>query len=593
MIKEILYVSALDENGNLCFAFNEDKSLKKQYHCPNCGVPMILRKSDKVGKNVKRPHFAHKSNEQHDCDPETVLHKTFKNKFYDYLKECIFNNECYNIDWKCQFFCERHSDNLLTNVGNVFLEKSLDVCRPDILLTDKKGKPFVAIEVVVNHEPEENVLQYYQTNNILLYQINLTSDEELKNIPERASKPDFFDYCLRPKCESCGELLNKREILIKETYCWKCDAPMLIAEGYDDGSHFYPESFNKNEIDFATSNGVFLKENYSKTRGESYLSNTCSHCGVLTGNYPLMELEIEVNLQVKNKLVSYYCRSCEYKEIHPYDFQKCPKCDNQLLNRTIRVYRTNCATCNSPIIISNGEESINDQRSKEIYPFQFTPEQLNFANDNGANIIEVRSSLYSTPFYTNVCSTCGTMKTSFYGRKFTDLVAEKSFGHCEQCEPIKNLVVDNTDEICETCNRPKIKRTVIVVETVCPHCYDKMNMAFIKEPFETICFDGANQYLVPDTSFKFSERQKEFAQKNGVIFCGKDFGCPNCGSVIKKYPNQCEFFKEIAHESIICCPPCDKEKELKATLNKISSEVANLNLEDLIIPQDNYKPKSK
>lgn len=56
------------------------------------------------------------------------------------------------------------------------------MCRPDIALLDVEGSVIAAIEIVVTHEPEEDVLRYYERNGITLKQINLFSEEDLKKL---------------------------------------------------------------------------------------------------------------------------------------------------------------------------------------------------------------------------------------------------------------------------------------------------------------------------------------------------------------------------------------------------------------------------
>ena len=71
MVKEILYTTAVDKNGNLILIHNAEKGIN--YYCPVCHKDFILRKSGKTGKGSKRPHFAHNELTPN-CTPEGVLH---------------------------------------------------------------------------------------------------------------------------------------------------------------------------------------------------------------------------------------------------------------------------------------------------------------------------------------------------------------------------------------------------------------------------------------------------------------------------------------------------------------------------------------
>lgn len=70
--------------------------------------------------------------------------------------------------------------------------------------------------------------------------------------------------------------------------CWKCNQPMKVAvtEGVI-SSYCGPDEFSSNELDFARSKGVLIEEHFSKTVGETYLANTCPHCGTFAGNFYL------------------------------------------------------------------------------------------------------------------------------------------------------------------------------------------------------------------------------------------------------------------------------------------------------------------
>lgn len=600
-VKQILYVSALDEEGNLCFAFNEDKTQKKNYVCPNCGVHMTLKKSDKVGKYTKRPHFAHKSNEDHDCSPETVLHNSFKTELSKILKKHIENKKSFDFEWDCPTFSEKHSGNMLKEVCNVYVEKDLGICRPDILLTDKHDKPIFAVEIVVTHKPEEQTIQYYKENRIFLYQINLESDEDLKDVEEKAKHPVNFNVCRRQKCTTCGQLLKKREIFIKQIDCWSCRKPMRITTGLDEEvGTFYPEHYRPEELEYAQNNSVILKNNYSNERDEKYLSNTCPSCNKLYGNFYLFDNE-EEPLVIDNRSF-YYCDTCEYNESHPFANSKCDKCNNTLTTRTINVYNTICHTCNTPIIIADGKENELyydyddenilsdsnediqydaiecDDESVGIDPYQFTKEQIDFANCNGANIKQVISSIYSGPFYANVCPTCGDFGNEAFDNEKCKLVLRKYFPHCVCCEPFKERKFSKSVEKCNVCGEEKVQRIVIVVEAYCYRCKKPMKVAFVKEQNNRI-------------SVKFNSRHISFATRYGVKFQDNEqcpMVCPTCNAPISiNYIDKYTTCKEIAHESSAFCPTCYK---IRKDNNKYA-QVLNFSMEEFekmeipIIPQ--------
>ncbi|MDR0556734.1 MAG: hypothetical protein LBG43_02530 [Treponema sp.] len=202
MKKQILYVTAFDENGMLVKANDARKGGK--YFCPICNIELILRKSGKVGKGSKRPHFAHHHLIEN-CAPESALHFSFKKLLLERIKECIDTKMPMNMAWECDYCHSRHEGNLLKKAFDVKEEYNMELCRPDIALFDEKGNIFVIIEIVVTHKPEDSVKKYYKENNIILIQIELDSENDLEKIDEKLKSPSVVDFCFNPKCENCGK----------------------------------------------------------------------------------------------------------------------------------------------------------------------------------------------------------------------------------------------------------------------------------------------------------------------------------------------------------------------------------------------------
>ena len=543
-LNNILYVSAIDDEGNLCFAFNEDKTQKKKYVCPNCGVPMTLKKSDKVGKYTKRPHFAHKVNEEHDCCPETVLHSAFKTELYRLLKERLEKQLPFEFEWKCQSCKDIHTGNLLKVVKNVYLEKDLGDCRPDILLTDTNDKPVFAVEVVVTHKPEEKTLHYYKDNKIWLYQIDLYSDEDLKNIENIANKPTNFDVCLRPKCVNCEKKLTRRTIYVNEEKCAICNKTINVTMGQDERKGLFPpDIFNEDEINFATEHNVHLQVFHLVDLNTLALFNVCPHCN----NY-VKDLYFDTKMPLIGKKDSYYCEYCEYLKNHPFDNQKCDKCGGNLTTRTINVYYKLCNKCNAPIKIAEGDYGIR--------PYQFTKEQIDYSIQNGANIQKIQSSIYEEPFYANVCPNCGDFGNDGNGGQ---LLTSKYFPHCKNCERYNEPRYNNPTEVCNVCGRKKVKRTLYIVETCCYQCKSPLKVAFIKEP------NG-------DFSFRLNQWHKSKAESFGVVFQNNEDSpmvCPSCNASISRF-HVTDYItcKEIWHDdSTFYCPTCYRQNKYKTSIN--------------------------
>ena len=287
-MKKILLPYANDINGNLVHIDDAQKGQK--YTCPNCGAELSLRIShiEKGQKHHRRNHFAHKGNSDNHCS-ESFLHKLFKERCAEYLREKISAKASVTFEWECEKCHEEHKGNLLRKAINVVTEYNLGVCQPDIALLDSKGNVVIVIEVVVSHSPEPAVLEYYNNNKIACLQIKVEDYPDCDNIEEKLSHPDNVNLCPQPICKICGGIMYQSKLAIFEKECWKCKRNMKLAMIISSKMILYPDNFNEKDIELAQSLGVIIKKQYSKTRNESYLANTCKHCNAFIGDYYLHE----------------------------------------------------------------------------------------------------------------------------------------------------------------------------------------------------------------------------------------------------------------------------------------------------------------
>jgi hypothetical protein len=314
MKKQLLYITALNENGILVKANDAEKTGK--YSCPICKNELILKKSGNTKKGSKRPHFAHYSLTEN-CTPESVLHYSFKKMLLDKIKDYINKELPMNIVWHCNYCHSHHEGNLLKKVCDVKNEFDMKICRPDIALFDEKGNVFAVIEIIVTHKPEDNVINYYKDNNIILIQIELDSEDDLENIDEKIKIPSLVDCCLNPKCKICGNYQAKEELIVCNASCYRCGNPMKVCyisinNGYYDFKT--PSGFNENEINFAKSKGAILEMRFSKTTNKKYLANICPHCGSFIGDWFLFDdyiVEHRYDKDIQKYDIGYYCEECD------------------------------------------------------------------------------------------------------------------------------------------------------------------------------------------------------------------------------------------------------------------------------------------
>lgn len=312
-MKELLHTTALDVSETLVKPDDAEKG--NSFVCPVCKTDMILRKSGKTGKGTKRPHFAHHALTEN-CTPESALHYSFKCLLAEKIKSHLQTSEPMPICWECDFCGEEHSGNLLKKVVGVKVECHLGDCQPDIVLFDAQNKPFAVIEVVVTHKPDENVLKFYRCNNIILLQINLTSESDIDCLNDKISRPDIVETCYNPRCGICGGFMQKKKMLVIDGPCWKCHRTMKIAViSTGIGGILKPSKFTDCDTSFAKSKGVLLKTRYSKTVAGKYTANTCGRCGAFAGDFFLFTEYIAPagygDLPEREFDMGFYCAKCE------------------------------------------------------------------------------------------------------------------------------------------------------------------------------------------------------------------------------------------------------------------------------------------
>lgn len=316
---KILYTVATDKDGNLIKANDAEKGA--DFFCPVCKTDMILRKSGNTGKGTKRPHFAHRALTPN-CTPETALHYSFKNLLAEKIEKLITDETPLSISWLCEYCNDTHSGNLLKKIKAVKVEHNLTVCQPDIALFDKEGKVFAVIEIVVTHKPEEQIINFYKDNDIILIRIDVKSDDDIYKLDEKISRPNFIASCFNPTCKTCGNFLQKKRMTIIDGPCWKCGATMKVATisistgGLVNGStnNLRPSEFSNEEIEFAKSKGVVLRTQYSKTVNDRYVANTCKECGAFAGDFYLFTQYISPaslgELPSQTYDIGYHCEHC-------------------------------------------------------------------------------------------------------------------------------------------------------------------------------------------------------------------------------------------------------------------------------------------
>ena len=283
MAKEILYTTAVDDEGVLVHVSDAEKGIT--YYCPSCKVEYSLKKSGNTGKGSKRPHFSHKPNESSsNCTAESVLHYSFKKNLIDLLNNYLQENKELIINWNCSACSEYNKGNLLAKTTTVREEYYLKDCQPDIALLDTDENVIAVIEIVVTHSPEEKVLEFYGDNEIILIQINLSSDEDLKNIERKTLTPSIVDYCLSHKCSNQKRYSIHRKILSHSDTCGRCYKPIERYTIEVNSAFGMQETldFTDNEINIVKAERKNIDTKTNQTTNERYPISICHYCKVMS-----------------------------------------------------------------------------------------------------------------------------------------------------------------------------------------------------------------------------------------------------------------------------------------------------------------------
>lgn len=215
---EPLFGIALNKNGETVLIKDAVKGV--EYFCPDCGAKFALKKSGNTGPRSRRPHFAHLGH-GYNCTPESILHKLFKLQVEKTLSACIENKQEFPIEWDCPQCSKKYSANLVHSAAKVEVEKNLGVCKPDIALLDAVGNVIAVVEVVVTHEPEQEVLDYYKEHGIIMVRVDV-HDEDLNNVAAKLAKPSQVSLCTNMACSAINISSQKRTLVKHHTKCKNC-----------------------------------------------------------------------------------------------------------------------------------------------------------------------------------------------------------------------------------------------------------------------------------------------------------------------------------------------------------------------------------
>jgi hypothetical protein len=222
------------KDGELIHISQAKRGLKCGCLCPGCGSPLIARKGD-----IQAHHYSHKPNTFH-CNSETYIHLTAKDILKKRIETALQDEQYLEFNWWCNPCFKEYTGNLLKKAATVEVEKSLGICRPDLVLLDAEGNPTNLIEIVVKHKPEEHVVQFVKENKLGLIEFHLKemSELELLKDSEVLEATKVFP-CKNPDCKPRVRMKEPENVTVKDQ--------SVIQKKEDDGTPVKQANTKKNE----------------------------------------------------------------------------------------------------------------------------------------------------------------------------------------------------------------------------------------------------------------------------------------------------------------------------------------------------------
>ena len=270
-VEGIQYPYALDKGGSIVKAVDAPRS--ELYSCIACGERMVLRRGE-----IKRPYFAHYT-EDLNCTPETVLHKMAKDNIKAGIEDAMSLNLEYPFTWWCTVCNQEHKGDLALSPREVKTEVSLDGVRPDILLSSIKGKPLVAIEVIVTHSPEQEAIKAYKRLKLPVLLIR-PGWGDLENLKTGLGEAEAWKApCRAKRCTSCRDAMKEVVVGAFEGHnCYKCGKGLLVF-GLAMGKGGYFPPWKPGMFKPALSVGVPVKRKTISHDGKRITVLKCPACG--------------------------------------------------------------------------------------------------------------------------------------------------------------------------------------------------------------------------------------------------------------------------------------------------------------------------
>ncbi len=256
-----------------------DAGKEGECECPECGNALWARKGA-----ARRHHFYHVV-QNPACSAETLLHKLGKRILRERIDAALASKQRLEISWVCGKCEDQHKANLLLKAASVQNELPIGSARADLALFNDAGKPYIAVEIVVSHEPDLLARTVYKVHRVTCVEFSVQSGDDLMRLRDESPLvASAVSYCAAPKCR-CGGVQFQRQICVLELPCWKCKRLMKVSYGYFGFGPEPPSSYKLEEIAYARTKGVKLERRHSGVVNRAYMMNVCPHCNRPWGDH--------------------------------------------------------------------------------------------------------------------------------------------------------------------------------------------------------------------------------------------------------------------------------------------------------------------
>lgn len=271
---------ATDDEGRLCSPANAEKG--RDYFCPACRESVIFRQGE-----IRTAHFAHKVSDT--CNQETIIHKTAKLLIHNAVREWKLRKSNPPILQRtCQICGTYIRQPLPEKVDSAAVEYRLvDGSIADVaLLVGEIAE--AAVEIRATHAVDEA-----KADRLPVLFIEVDGFEIIENPAVWKPIIDNFRPLICRKCKSTYLMFQAKmqrvakanKIKLPAAYyryglckCWKCKREIIVFAWPKDGLH--DESAPRVEPIPRT-----IRYRFSKTAGDKYWVNTCSHCQSIQGDF--------------------------------------------------------------------------------------------------------------------------------------------------------------------------------------------------------------------------------------------------------------------------------------------------------------------